>query len=77
MPATIQIGPFRATITDYRWSSDTPELLALLNVLLDPTGPSGSDPNPDLTAAQNAANLLGGQIVAAEALDPPVEGRIY
>jgi hypothetical protein len=74
--ATIRIGPLEATITDYRWTSADPSLEAALNAMLNPAGPSGADPNPDLTAAQDAVGRLGGVVVAAEAPAEEPEGRI-
>lgn len=76
MPATIRIGSNEATITDFQWTSSNKSLEALLNAYLDTSGPSGSDPNPDLTAAQAAVNRLGGQIISYENM-PYEEGRVY
>lgn len=63
MSATIQIGPFEATIDGWEWTCEDDTLQRLLNTMLDPYGPSGADPNPDLTAAQEAVERLGGKII--------------
>lgn len=52
-----------ATIKDYHWSCESKSLETLLNAKLSAHGPSGADPHPDLTAAQQAANDLGGQVI--------------
>lgn len=76
MAATIKIGSFTATIDNYKWTSDNKEFAAMLTTLLPALGPSGSDPNPDHTAAVEAVNLLGGEVVSFDQL-PYVDGRIY
>lgn len=63
MSATVIIGGERATIDGYEWTSDNQALEDLLNAMLDPLGPSGADPNPSLTAAQEAVKRLGGEVV--------------
>lgn len=63
MSATVMIGGEKATIDGYKWTSDDQALEELLNALLDPLGPSGADPNPSLTAAQEAVKRLGGEVV--------------
>jgi len=77
MSVTIQVLKERATIDGYRWTGADPSLVELLNAMLDQYGPSGADPNPDLTAAKVAAEELGGEII--DAGEPPeyVEGRVY
>jgi len=59
----IKIGDVEATIENYEWSSKDKRLEKMLNARLDPDGPSGADPYPDLTAAQEAVDSLGGEIV--------------
>ena len=76
MAATIKIGLFTATIEKYNWTSENESLAELLNSMLPIYGPSGSDPNPDHTAAVEAVNLLGGEVVSFDQL-PYVDGRIY
>lgn len=77
MTATIALGQLQATITDYHWTSASPEFSGLLNAMLDKTGPSGADPDPDLTAAKTAARQLHAHVIDHTPLDPPVDGRIY
>jgi hypothetical protein len=61
--AKITIAGFEAEVKDYKWTCpESPELEGLLNARLNPGGPSGSDPNPDRTAAQNAVKFLGGKV---------------
>ena len=76
MSATINTHLGQATCTNYHWEADNETLAKYLNVLLDPNGPSGSDPNPDLTAARVAVNEIGAKIVDYDDLEA-VPGRIY
>jgi len=64
MTATIRILGQEATITGYRWASADAALAAMLNARLDPDGPAGSDPNPDLNAARAAAEAFKGELVS-------------
>lgn len=59
----IKIGDVEATIENYKWTSKDKRLENLLNTKLDPLGPSGADPYPDLTAARQVVDWLGGEIV--------------
>lgn len=74
--AKIEIAGFEATITNYKWTCpESPELEGLLNARLPSGGPSGSDPNPDRTAAMNAVKFLGGEVIDPgpdSAFDPQV-----
>lgn len=76
MAATVEIGGSRAAIMDGVWSSDNKVLLDTLNLLLDPLGPSGADPNPDLHTAQAAVARLGGELIDYDKT-AYVEGRVY
>jgi hypothetical protein len=67
MAATIRIGDTEATIDGYEWSSDDKTLEKLLNLMLDPFGPSGADPNPDVTAARRIAARVGGEVIRQDA----------
>ena len=69
MSATIRIGIIEATIDGYKWTSKSESLKDMLNALLDPDGLSGSDPNPDETAAIEAVELIGGEVVRATPAD--------
>jgi len=59
----VKIGGIRAAIKDYEWLSKDKKLAKMLNAMLDPLGPSGADPYPDLMAARQAMERLGGEIV--------------
>jgi len=59
----IKIGDTEAAIKNYEWSSKDKKLAKMLNAMLDPLGPSGADPYPDLTAARQAVERLGGEVV--------------
>lgn len=72
----VNIGGDIAEIKDYEWAGDNDALVDLLNAMLDSGGPSGADPNPNLTAAQAAISRLGGEILYADEVEY-VEGRIY
>jgi hypothetical protein len=76
MSATITVHGIAAMVTDGVWVSQDAALVAILNALRDPWGPSGSDPNPDRTLAVKAVAHLGGEIVS---FDPTecVPGRVY
>ena len=76
MSATIQVNGIEATINEYVWTSQKSIVAEYLNSLLDPLGPSGSDPNPDHTAALLAAQRLGGKVTHYDKLDY-VAGRVY
>ena len=78
MAATIDLetGQPTATIDGYEWTSDDKNLAEYLNTMLDPLGPSGADPNPDLTAAQEAVKELGGKVVLFDEVES-VPGRVY
>lgn len=65
-----------ATIDGLEWSCEDDSLRSLLNAMLDPLGPSGSDPDPDHTAAMDAAEKLGGKITQRDEVEY-VEKRVY
>jgi hypothetical protein len=73
---TVEFVGATATIQDGVWASENDSLQSLLNAMLDPLGPSGSDPDPDHTAAMDAAEKLGGKITQRDKVEY-VEGRIY
>ena len=81
MAVKVMFGLYEATIDKYRWTSPDAGLARHLNMLLDPDGPAGSDPDPDYTAARAAARELDGVIVEAheadEAGEDDGEERIY
>jgi hypothetical protein len=64
MPVTIRIFAQFATVKDYQWHCDDPEVQKSLNSTLHPDGPSGADPDPDYTAALTAMEMYGhGKII--------------
>lgn len=77
MSATIKIMNKNYTITDYKWSGQDEVVVAMLSSFIDPDGPSGADPNPDATAAQNVVDELAiAEMVRFDKLDY-VPGRVY
>lgn len=73
----VKFGQYEAEIEGYRWTcEDLPALEDLLNAMLHPLGPSGADPYPDYTAAEDAAKRLNGEIVYADKLKPLPPGVI-
>jgi hypothetical protein len=68
MAATVEIDGQKATIEEYEWSGDEP-LSTMLNLLLDPLGPSGSDPNSDYTAAKEMVDRFRGKLLSFDKLD--------
>lgn len=72
MAATVKVFGVRATVDGWEWSSDFPALTELLQTMMDPLGPLGSDPNPDETAARYVVEELGGEVLSfdAVAFDP-------
>jgi hypothetical protein len=67
MAATVEIDGQTATIEENKWTGDE-MLVSLLNAFLDPAGPSGSDPNPDWTSANEAIKRFGGKILKYDRL---------
>ena len=63
MSATIKVGAFEAILDGWEWTGDDAWFVDKLNSMLDPEGPSGSDPAPDLHEARRTAKELGGQVV--------------
>lgn len=77
MAATISSFGITATVDGYEWSCPVKALEHILNSLLDEGGPSGSDPNPDHTAAIEALDFLGtGELVSYDEM-PYVAERVY
>ena len=69
MSVTIEALGIKAIINEYIWKSKDKRFEVMLNSMLDPGGPSGSDPDPDYTTALEAINRFGGKILAHEPLD--------
>ncbi len=76
MSATIKVLNEEYTIKDYKWSGPNKTVVNMLDSFLSPNGPSGSDPNPDATAALKIENKLGFKVVHYDKLDH-VPGRVY
>ena len=76
MKATINISGVSATLEGWTWSSTDRQLARLLNVMLDPDGPSGADPAPNTHEARRVAQLLGGEVVDYE-LPPYDKDAVY
>lgn len=75
MSVSIEIGGVIATVNGYEWKCRSKPMEDWLNSLLDPLGPSGADPNPDLSAALEAIAEAGtGEIVARN--QNPDDGKI-
>jgi hypothetical protein len=66
MNATIELGDMTATIEGWEWEGSNKHLVALLNSMLDPDGPSGGDPAPNTHEARRVARLLGAKVVDFE-----------
>ena len=66
MNATIELAGMQATIDGWNWTGSDEGLVALLNAMLDPDGPSGADPAPNTHEARRVAELLGGKVLEFE-----------
>ena len=76
MKATIRVGDDVATLEDWEWTGEDIIFTQMLNSMLDPLGPSGSDPAPNTHEAERVAELLGGEVVGYE-IPVYASGRIY
>lgn len=76
MSAIIEVLGKKYTIKDYKWTGPDKTTVKMLNSFLDPDGPSGSDPNPDATAAQKVVDEMGFKLLQYDKLDY-VPGRVY
>lgn len=76
MRATIEVADARATLKGWNWTSRHEAWAAVLNSMLDPLGPSGSDPAPSLHEARRVVSIIGGAVVDYK-LPKYVEGRVY
>lgn len=66
MECTILLWGEWATLRNWNWTSSKPEIADMLNAMLDPDGPSGSDPQPAITEAHRIVEKLGGEVVHEE-----------
>lgn len=76
MYAVIKQGESMAMIWNGEWYSDDEVLLRVLRSMQDPDGPSGGDPQPDVTEAHHVAKILGAEVVDEE-IDKHELGLIY
>lgn len=76
MSATIEVLGKKYTIEDYKWTGPDKTTVSMLNSFLDLDGPSGSDPNPDATAAQAVVDEMGFKMLRYDKLKY-VPGRVY
>lgn len=60
-----------AVIQEYQWASMNKQLEKALNLMLDPDGPGGEVPYPDLQAAQAAVEMYRGKIIKQELREYP------
>ncbi|KKN70641.1 hypothetical protein LCGC14_0429140 [marine sediment metagenome] len=77
MRVVVDFGGSLAIVEDRRWDSDDKQLAKRLNTEI-PTEDIGPEyPNPDLTIAERAIDLLGGTVIFQD--DPPehLPDRIY
>lgn len=70
MPFQIELGGIPATVKDREWTCADASTLKLLNTLIDPRGPSASDPNPDRTLAHLAVSRWGATLISQDKPDP-------
>lgn len=77
MAVKIRLGANRAYIQDYHWFSPNKAMESALNSMLDPNGPSGSDPYPDKTAADAVVAQLGATIEYISPLPKEEPGLIH
>lgn len=77
MSVTIRIADIEATIQNLQWTCDDEDILAMLQSFVPRHGPSGADPWPDMTVAQEAMRLMRGTLVASDPPPPPREGEVY
>ncbi len=73
----IEIGGALATVHEYEWSSADRTIARLLNRRRQEFGPSGSDPDPDRTLADEAVRVFDARIAIDSKAAVAVEGRVY
>lgn len=77
MTTRISVGIWQAELSAHGlWVSDNAALTKLLNVRF-PVERSPWNPNPNATAAYNAASALRGKVLETDKVKPHVKGRIY
>ncbi len=73
----VQFGDIYATIDNQTWECDDDALRGALTSMLPLYGVSPSDPHPDLTVAQEAADTLGGVVVDDSGAPESLPGVVY
>jgi len=74
----VQIWGVEAGIDELQWVVPTePRVEKFLNSLIDPLGPSGADPYPDLTVAREVVDRFGGAITYQDPVPDIDENKIY
>jgi len=76
MSARIEVKGVTATVTDLVWQCTDDLLLGYLETTLPVGGFGGEVPNPDLAAAERAAKMLGGKVIASDPTEDE-EGVVY
>lgn len=80
MPASFELDEGnRYKVDDWEVKPSKPSgkaMAAIMNKQRPPAGPSGADPNPDLTLAQYFVDLFGGKILAYTRIKG-VKNRVY
>jgi hypothetical protein len=57
MGVLVELGGILAAFEEGEWKCDDPSTKAVLDTLVDPEGPSGADPDPDMTMAEKAKRV--------------------
>jgi len=65
-----------AVIKGWKWASEDKTFEEALNAMMDPDGPSGSIPQPELWAANQAIKKFGGKIIKEDLPEYPPKGMI-
>lgn len=76
MSARIEVKGVPATVTDLVWQCTDDNLLGYLETTLPVGGFGGEVPNPDLAAAERAAKMLGGKVIASDPTEDE-DGAVY
>ena len=63
MKSVIEIRAFICTLKGWRWYCENRQLEDLLNSELSVHGPSGADPQPEITEGRRIAKKYGGKIL--------------
>ena len=77
MTAKIKTPHGEAVCEGYEWHCEDKVIERYLNSLLNPMGPGGEDPNPDLTAAEQALEEIPDSELVDYTPMNRVEGVVY